>query len=86
MSEEHWMEREPWVLYDEQHKREWLIERPLEYYLNKGSNGMWCVVSRYSDLGDGPETKTRAAAIRQFFKRHGRPMPRGDRFPKAPSR
>ena len=76
-----WMKREPWVLVDPDFEREWLSEKPVRYYVHQAKDtGLWSVIDRYLDIGCG-EHKTREEAIREFYKKCGRPIPPGTKLP-----
>lgn len=73
---DNWKKREPWVVQDPEHKREWLPIHPLLFHLHQRKDGMWIVIDRSMDIavGGGPY-KTREQAIRGFYKNFGRPVP-----------
>ena len=81
MDSKHWKNREPWITQDPEFKREWLHPEPLSYYIQKDTAGMWSVCDRWLDIPHGKPAKTRAAAIRQFYKTVGRMIPTGKKLP-----
>jgi hypothetical protein len=79
-----WSAREPWVTKDPQHKREWLHPEPVRYYLHQRKDGLWSVCDRWFDLPAIDPARSRAAAIRNFYKAIGRPVPARTKLPKCP--
>ena len=68
----------PYITTEKDWNREWIHERPLQYYLHKvnesgdENHGMWCVVDRYVDYVDGGFFKRKADCVKSFIKRHAR--------------
>ncbi|MDQ8188647.1 hypothetical protein, partial [Pelagicoccus sp. SDUM812002] len=86
MTDQHdqWKSREPWVVQDPDHKREWVMEQPLRYYIHQNKEKEWRVIDRWYDLAHGDTHKTRGAAIRAFYKSMDRKIPTGTKLPELP--
>ena len=78
-----WKGREPWVVHDPEFKREWLSPEPLQYYVHQDKEGVWMIIDRWRDLAHGGCHKSREAAIRAFYKSHGRKIPTGKKLPRC---
>ena len=79
-----WTKREPWVVQDPTHKREWLVLQPLQYYLHQRSDGLWTVIDHWLDAPAEGHHTTRTKAIRAFYKQAGRAIPSGRKPPTRP--
>jgi hypothetical protein len=78
---------EPWAVVDPEFKREWVVPQGLQYYVvEERASGKWFICDRWADTPvPGTEARTRAAAIRAFYKWCGREIPEGTTIEHAPS-
>lgn len=72
----------PWVVIDPVKKREYLSIEPLVYYVHQIKEGGWIVIDRRMDVSTCGPFKTRALAIKEFYKANGRPIPKGEKIPR----
>jgi hypothetical protein len=71
----------PWTVYDAATRREYVRPQPLLYFVVKGNDGRWFVCDRSMDIPThGTFATTREGAIRLFYERNGRPMPKGTKL------
>ncbi|MEI6193613.1 MAG: hypothetical protein WCS42_04710 [Verrucomicrobiota bacterium] len=78
-----WHKRDPWVVTDAESGREWLVDKPLRYFLVQDKKtDEWSVCDRWLDIENYPSirAKSKAVVIRRFLKMQGRPVTRGDSF------
>lgn len=70
-----WQHREPYVVADGPHGREWLVHVPLLYFLQRAARtGEWCVIDRNTDEAvPGTVADTREGAANAFYQLRGRP-------------
>jgi len=72
-----WRTYPPWVLFDPDTKAEWVMPETPRYYV-ANVKGTWFICDRFPDVAvNGTESKSRADAIRKFYRIQNRPMPEG---------
>ena len=78
----HWQDQPPWIVFDPDEMKEWVIPQTLRYYV-ANVDGRWFICDRFTDLAvPDTESDSRFEAIRRFHEAHKR-MSGGGRIPNA---
>lgn len=77
---ESWKKGGPWVFQDADLNREWLFTEPARYYIYQRREGEWLIIDRWHDVAHGAVQRTRAKAIREFYKTAGRRINTGTKL------